>query len=332
MEKSWQHKRVRIVCFAFDPEITVPNKSRATRAPGIPPVKTFGIYPAQALLDIGKQEILDAFPGYAKMGVKKRSAFMTIGEKIQYYRKKSGLSQEELGQKMLVSRQTVSLWEMDKILPTVDNLLLLKKIFCVSLDELLCETEPAETNVVLPKETYIFRCEPTDFNEVFKKLRIPFIKRIVVFALICGISFLFCVRAEIAPIMVGAFLGVFLLGMISYVKGLIAYKKAWRTAADKSRDCIYSYKVFDGYFVLEISRNGENIRTQKVYFDEIEKTWIFENYVVLQICGQLYILKKDMLPPGSILIQKTENCAKGSQQDNRQGISEAVEYQIEYTK
>ena len=48
---------------------------------------------------------------------------MTVGEKIQFYRKKIGLSQEELGQKMLVSRQTVSLWEMDKTLPTVDNLI-----------------------------------------------------------------------------------------------------------------------------------------------------------------------------------------------------------------
>lgn len=69
---------------------------------------------------------------------------MTVGEKIQYYRKKIGLSQEELGQKMLLSRQTISLWEMDKTLPTVDNLLRLKEIFSVSIDELLSENEPKE--------------------------------------------------------------------------------------------------------------------------------------------------------------------------------------------
>ena len=39
---------------------------------------------------------------------------MTVGEKIQFYRKKIGLSQEELGQKLLVSRRTVSLWELDR--------------------------------------------------------------------------------------------------------------------------------------------------------------------------------------------------------------------------
>ncbi len=67
---------------------------------------------------------------------------MTIGEKIQFYRKKIGLSQEELGQKMFVSRQTVSLWEMDKTLPTIDNLIRLKEIFSISVDDILSECEP----------------------------------------------------------------------------------------------------------------------------------------------------------------------------------------------
>ena len=41
---------------------------------------------------------------------------------------------------MLVSRQTVSLWEMDKTLPTIDNLLRLKEIFSISVDDLLSES------------------------------------------------------------------------------------------------------------------------------------------------------------------------------------------------
>ena len=57
---------------------------------------------------------------------------MTIGEKIQHYRKKQGLSQEDLGQKLMVSRQTISLWEKDQTVPTIDNLIRLKEIFNVS--------------------------------------------------------------------------------------------------------------------------------------------------------------------------------------------------------
>ena len=40
---------------------------------------------------------------------------MTVGEKIQTYRKQLGMSQEELGQKLLVSRQTISLWKKIKL-------------------------------------------------------------------------------------------------------------------------------------------------------------------------------------------------------------------------
>ena len=50
---------------------------------------------------------------------------MTVGEKIQKYRKDLGMSQEELGQKLLVSRQTISLWEKNQTVPTIDNLMLL---------------------------------------------------------------------------------------------------------------------------------------------------------------------------------------------------------------
>ena len=39
---------------------------------------------------------------------------MTVGEKIQKYRKELAMSQEELGQKLLLSRQTISLWENDQ--------------------------------------------------------------------------------------------------------------------------------------------------------------------------------------------------------------------------
>lgn len=62
---------------------------------------------------------------------------MTVGENIQKYRRNLGLSQEELGQRLLVSRQTISLWEKNQTAPTLDNLMLLKDVFKVSIDEIL---------------------------------------------------------------------------------------------------------------------------------------------------------------------------------------------------
>lgn len=70
---------------------------------------------------------------------------MTVGESIYNLRKELGLSQEALAKEMLVSRQTVSLWEKDKTLPSIDNLMRLKALFGVSLDKFLCgggEKEP----------------------------------------------------------------------------------------------------------------------------------------------------------------------------------------------
>ena len=66
---------------------------------------------------------------------------MTIGESIYKHRKERGLSQEELGEKLHVSRQTVSMWEKDQTVPTVDNLMRLKEIFGLSIDKILCAEE-----------------------------------------------------------------------------------------------------------------------------------------------------------------------------------------------
>ena len=72
---------------------------------------------------------------------------MTVGETIQKYRKERKMSQEELGQLLLVSRQTVSLWEKDQTVPTLDNLMRLKEIFGVSVDEMLYGDDKQQTKI-----------------------------------------------------------------------------------------------------------------------------------------------------------------------------------------
>ena len=66
---------------------------------------------------------------------------MTVGEKIQNLRKNLNMSQEELGQKLFVSKQTISQWENGQTIPTTDNLIRLKEIFNVPIDEILCVAE-----------------------------------------------------------------------------------------------------------------------------------------------------------------------------------------------
>ena len=62
---------------------------------------------------------------------------MKIGEKIAHLRTVAGLSQEQLAEKIEVSRQSISKWEMDQALPQIDKVLQLCEIFNVSTDTLL---------------------------------------------------------------------------------------------------------------------------------------------------------------------------------------------------
>ncbi|HES6406008.1 TPA: helix-turn-helix transcriptional regulator [Streptococcus pyogenes] len=62
---------------------------------------------------------------------------MEIGQQIIRYRKQQALSQEELAEKVYVSRQNISNWENDKTYPDIHSLLLLSQIFQVSLNQLI---------------------------------------------------------------------------------------------------------------------------------------------------------------------------------------------------
>ena len=62
---------------------------------------------------------------------------MTIGEKIYKLRNNANISQEELAEKLSVSRQSVSKWEMDQALPQIDKVIMLCNLFSITTDELL---------------------------------------------------------------------------------------------------------------------------------------------------------------------------------------------------
>ena len=62
---------------------------------------------------------------------------MELGKQIKKHRQEAQLSQEELANRVYVSRQTISNWENDKSYPDVNSLVLLSEIFQISLDKLI---------------------------------------------------------------------------------------------------------------------------------------------------------------------------------------------------
>ena len=77
---------------------------------------------------------------------------MKLNEKIKKYRKIFNLTQEQLAEKLNVSRQVITKWESDNGLPDIENLKQLSKTFNVSIDYLLNDNEEV-THPVL-RETY----------------------------------------------------------------------------------------------------------------------------------------------------------------------------------
>lgn len=62
---------------------------------------------------------------------------MTLGNKIQEIRVARGMSQEQFGELLNTTRQTVSKWELDQVVPDLRKIIAISRLFCVSTDELL---------------------------------------------------------------------------------------------------------------------------------------------------------------------------------------------------
>ncbi len=62
---------------------------------------------------------------------------MSLGSNLAKARKKAGMSQEEVAEKLGVSRQTISKWELDETIPDIYQSKKMAKWYHLSLDELI---------------------------------------------------------------------------------------------------------------------------------------------------------------------------------------------------
>lgn len=62
---------------------------------------------------------------------------MTFAEKLKSIRKQAGMTQEQLAEKLGVSRQAVTKWETDAGVPDIENIKAISAMFDISIDELL---------------------------------------------------------------------------------------------------------------------------------------------------------------------------------------------------
>ncbi|MCL1830718.1 MAG: helix-turn-helix domain-containing protein [Oscillospiraceae bacterium] len=124
---------------------------------------------------------------------------MSLGTNIQQLRKSASLSQEQLADKLSVSRQAISKWETDQTLPEIDKILALSRFFSVSTDSLLDNLSIMDnstyTNIPIDKKLTRFT------KELIEQLNLKSRKVLfMLFSLLCfiaiGVSFIVNLAVE----------------------------------------------------------------------------------------------------------------------------------------
>ena len=112
---------------------------------------------------------------------------LEISNQIKKYRTAMNLSQEELAEKVYVSRQTISNWETGKNYPDIHSLLLLSTLFDISLDQLIKGDIDIMKEEIKAAEVQKFNKEGTIFSVLFFAsilLFIPLIKFLGIYGII----------------------------------------------------------------------------------------------------------------------------------------------------
>ncbi|BBD42775.1 helix-turn-helix transcriptional regulator [Streptococcus anginosus] len=128
---------------------------------------------------------------------------MEIGKKLKKARQMSGLTQENVAEKLNVSRQTISNWETEKFYPDILYVLQLSDLYQVSLDELLKGYERMIQHL-------------EDSTNVVKS------NKKILLAFICNICLLFLFFIFIIPISKSYLLT--LIGLLVVTNGLFVYQ------------------------------------------------------------------------------------------------------------
>ena len=112
---------------------------------------------------------------------------MKFNEKLVMLRKQQNLSQEQVSEKLGVARQTISKWELGETTPEMDKLIIISKLYDITLDELMKEdNERKNVN------------DPNNMNsQKLAGLTIKFLKGIGIFIFIVAILYVFIMIVEL---------------------------------------------------------------------------------------------------------------------------------------
>ncbi|MCH5180338.1 MAG: helix-turn-helix transcriptional regulator [Erysipelotrichales bacterium] len=218
---------------------------------------------------------------------------MTLGEKIFELRKSRGISQEELANSLNVTRQSISLWETNQTVPSLDNLMEISNLFNVTLDELCgCDNKSKSLNESKEIKTGFFSSGEIIYTKDIYERALKFSLRK---AYICSgviLSALILIIFSIIKmfILVPFFIGVIVLALY------IRFKKVVRINANNQVGCrpnaILRYWFFDDHFEINSKSDCSSSMYSKRYY-ELKNVFIDYKYLYLVFDGIIVPIDKE---------------------------------------
>lgn len=238
---------------------------------------------------------------------------MSIGETIYKYRKGAGLSQEELADKMNVTRQSVSLWETDQTVPSLESLKLLSQIFAVSLDELcgspakVVEAAPPQT----PEKEESLVCVQTKYTAELVKLvnRISAKKFYIIYIVaiilsVCmGIGIILS-DANNAALIIPIFLVILFAALLIRINFLLKKRTAELLALCPNG--VVTVKFFQDFFGIESTSDNTDSKST-IRYSDIKKVINAEKCILIYYGNTVVPIEKHQPDTNYDLILKLLN-------------------------
>ena len=209
---------------------------------------------------------------------------MTLNEKISSHRRRMGWSQEELAEKLGVSRQSVSKWESGLASPEIDKIVVLSEIFGVSTDYLLKDDEVTSDafteNDDITEESPAVRIVDTDTAKEYTEIKKST-------ARLCALATFLCIISPITLIILAGISSTFNIGITENVAVGIGLAALFLLVAAAVSIYIYIGAKMQKYEYL--SKSGTALAAAARDFvtekkNEFSKTYFLANGIGTALC------------------------------------------------
>lgn len=198
---------------------------------------------------------------------------MNLNEKIMHLRKVKGITQDELAQRLNISRQAVYKWEIGQSTPDIDNLKLISSIFGVTIDYLLNDSLDMPPQIAAlgkvvrsantPDSIRVNDIHAHKTEDEKKKLHIR--KIFVWLTGIPAIAFAIFFVAFLIALMAGAFDAIGFPLFITTMVGCLIFGIAWLICYK----CLFRTSLFSNEYFSSLKDNAENYLKQNNYYFKI---------------------------------------------------------------